>query len=153
MPVPRFEVPAGAVDGGNTTFTTSVPYQPGTTAVFLNGLLLRPDLDDGWLETDPTTGVIDLKEAPRGTPVCPDVVQVFFLDTSPQLPEEVITEICGTLELDAADTLAGSLALDAALSGEVQSDVGLDALLTLEAALGGSVAAETSLEGVLRECD
>ena len=47
MPIPRFEVPVGAVDGANTVYTTSVPYQAGSTAVFLNGLLLRPDLAAG----------------------------------------------------------------------------------------------------------
>jgi hypothetical protein len=91
MPMPRFEVPAGAVDGANTVYTVSQPYMPGSTAVFLNGLLQEKSLDDGWFETDPGSGTITMKEAPQGTGTFPDVLQVFYLDTSPALPE---TEIC-----------------------------------------------------------
>lgn len=32
------EVPTGTRDGVNTSFATTVPYQPGTIAVYLNGL-------------------------------------------------------------------------------------------------------------------
>jgi hypothetical protein len=79
MAQPQFEVLTGTIDGVNTTFTTSVPYTPTTTAVFVSGQLKRPDLDDGWLETDPTTGTIDFKIAP----IVGDVLQAFYLDTLP----------------------------------------------------------------------
>ena len=32
------ETPAGVINGSNATFTTSQPFQSGTTAVYLNGL-------------------------------------------------------------------------------------------------------------------
>jgi hypothetical protein len=97
MPIPHFEVPTGAIDGVNTSFQVSVPYQPGSTAVFLNGLLQERSLEDGWYETDPLAGEIVLKEAPRPGVVGPDVLQVFFLDTSPALPEVVVQRIHGRL--------------------------------------------------------
>ena len=83
MPLPHFEVPTGVIDGVNTVFNVSQAYRPGTTAVFLTGLLLRADYDDGWTESDPSTGEITLKEPPRVTKITPDVVQVFYIDLSP----------------------------------------------------------------------
>lgn len=93
MSQPRFEVASGAIDGVNTTFTVSVAYTPNTTAVFLNGKLYRKDWDDGWVETNPTLGVLDLNEAP----VPGDVVQIFFTDTAAPLPGEEVTTLHGVL--------------------------------------------------------
>jgi hypothetical protein len=90
---PRFEVAAGAIDGVNTTFTVSVAYTPSTTAVFLNGKLYRKDWDDGWIETNPALGVVDLKEAP----VPGDVIQIFFTDTAAPSLEEEVTPLHGVL--------------------------------------------------------
>ena len=90
MGLPRFEVPSGVIDGVNTVFTVSVPYISGTTAVWLNGVLLEPSLVDGWIESNPATGEITLKEPPQATGPCPDVLQVFFQDTTPDPPETVI---------------------------------------------------------------
>jgi hypothetical protein len=73
--LPILEVPTGAIDGVNQTFTTSQPYGPGNIRVFLNGLLQRRDFVDGWFETDPAAGRLTLKEAPRST----DVVQVYYM--------------------------------------------------------------------------
>ena len=78
MSQPKFEVASGVVDGSNKTFTVSVPYSPNTTAVFLNGKMYRRDWDDGWFETNPALGIIDLKAAPLPG----DVVQVFFTDSA-----------------------------------------------------------------------
>ena len=100
MGQPRFEVPSGTIDGVNTIYSVSVPYVAGSTAVWINGILLEQTLLDGWLESNPATGEITLKEAPRGSGTCPDVLQVFFKDTSADLPETVITEICGTIEME-----------------------------------------------------
>lgn len=128
MSIPRFEVPAGAVDGINTVFTTSQPYSPGSTAVFNNGLLMERNLDDGWFETDPAAGVITLKEAPSGSPAgFPDVIQVFYLDTSPALPETEVTPLFGRIrevdflaaELLEVDVLPASLADVENLIGQV----------------------------------
>jgi len=97
MPEPRFEVPSGVIDGVNTVFTVSRPYQPGSVAVFLNGQLKRRDLDDGWTETGPAAGIVTLTEAPRSAGVCPDVLQIFFLDTSPPAVEQSVERIKGKL--------------------------------------------------------
>ena len=77
----KFEEGIGTVDGVNVTFYTSVPYQAGTLSYFLNGQLKGKDDDDGWFETDPTTGRVDLKEAPLPGDVhepADDVVQFFY---------------------------------------------------------------------------
>lgn len=93
MSLPRFEVASGAVDGVNKTFVVSVPYAPNTTAVYVNGKLYRRDWDDGWIETSPSSGVVDLKDAP----IPGDVVQVFFTDTAGPQPEEEVTTLHGLL--------------------------------------------------------
>jgi len=98
MSNPRFEVPSGVIDGVNVTFTVSRPYRPGTTAVFLNGLLMERSLDDGWAETSPATGVVTLTEPPRPTGPSPEIVQIFFLDTAPPLPETQIFKLKGTIK-------------------------------------------------------
>jgi hypothetical protein len=83
--IPKFEVASGVIDGLNKTFTVSVAYSSNTTAVFLNGVLYRRDWDNGWVETNPAMGIVDLIEAP----ILGDVVQIFFTDaTGPQLEEE-----------------------------------------------------------------
>lgn len=107
MPIPRFEVPQGPIDGTNVSFFVSQPYRPGSTAVFLNGQLKREDYDDGWVESDPSVGKIDLKEPPKPSPGGPDVVQVFYIDTSPALPGESIRDLKGRLR--AIDRLSGRL--------------------------------------------
>lgn len=151
MPVPRFEVPSGTIDGVNTTFTTSVPYRAGSTAVFVNGILLKADLMDGWAETDPDSGIFDMSEAPVSFGVSPDVVQVFFIDTSPQLPEEVITGITGTLESEGL--LTGAMSPDSAVLGALIAEADLEALVVPEWAMLGSVEIEETISGVLVECD
>lgn len=140
MALPRFEVPSGAIDGVNTVFYVSVPYRPGTTAVFLNGLLLRADYSDGWTETDPTTGEVTLKEPPRVTKITPDVVQVFFIDTSPDILEAVIVE-----------RLTGRLRETEELAGHLQSAVPLRASLDAEGSLEGRLASDVPLHGELIE--
>lgn len=140
MALPRFEVPLGAINGVNRVFNVSIPYKPGTTAVFLNGLLLRADYTDGWVESDPSTGEVTLNEPPRVTKITPDVVQVFFIDTSPDVLEAVIVErLIGRLRvledlegrlvsesiqasLDVYDTLAGRLMSESALHGELTDE-------------------------------
>lgn len=93
MAQPRFEVALGAIDGSNKTFTVSVPYSPNTTSVFINGKMYRRDWADGWAETNPATGRIDLNDAP----LLGDVVQVFFTDTTLAPLSEEITPMQGTI--------------------------------------------------------
>lgn len=140
MALPHFEVPAGVIDGVNVVFTVSMPYRPGSTAVFLNGLLLRADYTDGWIESDPTTGEVTLKEPPRVTKITPDVVQVFFLDTSPTVLEAVIIE-----------RLHGRLRVLDDLTGHLVLQTPLQASLEVLGALTGHLATEPLLHGVVDE--
>lgn len=93
MPQPRFESAFGLIDGVNTTFTVSVPYRAMSTAVFINGQLKKPTNSDGWIESSPGTGEVELLEAP----LVGDQVQVFFIDTSPYTVEEQVTQITCTI--------------------------------------------------------
>ena len=122
MPIPRFEVPAGLINDVNKVFTVSMPYAPGSTAVFLNGLLQDRTLTDGWVETNPGAGIVTLNEAPRSTMAgpCddgPDVVQIFFLDLSPVLPETQIFRMKGTIKTQRR--LHGSLLLSVPILGRI----------------------------------
>jgi hypothetical protein len=144
---PRFEVPAGTIDGVNTVFTVSLAYLPGSTAVWLNGVLLEPSLVDGWTESNPAAGEITLKEAPQSSGPCPDVLQVFFKDTLPDPAETVIDQICGTIVEEVSvrgclveDVLVGEVAPESALSGLlVCDDIPLVGLLEPEETLVGVV--------------
>ncbi len=40
----------GTPNGVRTVFRTSVHYIPGSLRAFVNGLLMRKDLEDGWVE-------------------------------------------------------------------------------------------------------
>lgn len=93
MPTPHFEVPIGAINGSNLVFTLSQGFQPSTTAVFVNGVLMRRDLDDGWIETDSVHGVVTFKIAPA----VGDVVQIFFTDLEPDAGSE-FTILAGFIE-------------------------------------------------------
>jgi hypothetical protein len=72
VPGPLIEVPTGPIDGSNRDFYTSVSYQTGSTEVWLNGQLKRPDWADGWVEVPPNR--VRLNVAPE----VGDVVQVFY---------------------------------------------------------------------------
>jgi len=51
----------GAINGANLTFTLPFHYEPGSVAVFLNGVLLkRNDGTDPWTETNPAAGEVVL---------------------------------------------------------------------------------------------
>lgn len=62
----HLEVASGDVNGVNDTFYTSVPYQSGTLKLWYNGILIRRDDDDGFIETNPATGEFQVKEPPEG---------------------------------------------------------------------------------------
>jgi len=109
MPEAHFEVPVGAIDGVNRLFTVSLPYTPGSVAVFINGQLKRADYDDGWVETDPSTGQVTVNESPIGGSV-PEVVQIFYLDTTQNDVTEVVEGIIGTIE--DLDMLYGTIGSD-----------------------------------------
>lgn len=152
MATPHFEVLSGTIDGVNTTFTVSTAYLPGSVAVFINGLLMREDLDDGWIETNPATGTIDLKEAPRVGPSGggdPDVLQAFFLDTAPSIIE--VREVCPLVgRIEDPFTLEGALSTQV-LMGEISSVDEIDGILGTEAVLVGEIEPVTEIVGRL-EC-
>jgi len=127
----HFEVPSGTINGINLVFTVSMPYVAGSTAVWINGALMEQTLDDGWIESNPALGEVTLKEAPRSSGACPDVIQVFYKDTSADLPETVITEICGTIDMEAGligylaqeeDNLVGTITVDTLICGYIVDD-------------------------------
>jgi hypothetical protein len=151
MPIPRFEVPAGVINGVNVTFSVSQPYMPGSTAVFVNGLLQEKSLDDGWFETDPATGTVTLKEAPRSSGTYPDVLQVFYLDTSPALPDTEVSTMSGTLVV--VDEVQGVLLDDVALSGLVVPADGLLGGVLDPTPVQAAIDASDSLTGLLLECN
>jgi len=148
MPLPHFEVPAGAIDGVNVVFNVSQAYRPGTPAVFLNGLLLRADYTDGWIESNPSTGEVTLKEPPRVTKITPDVVQVFYIDTSPAVLEAVIVErLIGRLR--ATEELEGHLVPLSPLHASLEGIGELDGHLEPESMIRGELIEEGELHGRL----
>ena len=52
----HIEKASGPVNGFNQTFTVSLPYQPGTLKLFVNGQLREITDDDGWTESNPSVG-------------------------------------------------------------------------------------------------
>jgi hypothetical protein len=125
MPLPRFEVPTGTIDGINRVFSVSQSYRPGTTAVFLNGLLLEKSLDDGWVESNPLGGEVELKEAPRWRAIDSDVVQVFYIDTSPFSPQEILdVRLFGFIkEMDEIDGIVRSEGILTGILVEEEDDI------------------------------
>jgi hypothetical protein len=153
MSIPRYEQLAGVIDGVNLVFTASMAYVAGSTAVFLNGQLILNTFAPGtpWTESNPATGEITFDGA-QHTPRVGDVVQMFFLDTTPTLPGVVITEIEGSIE-DLIVIGDGVIIDKIALAGTI-SDVteALDGTLREVEAFVGTLEAVDHLEGELEEC-
>lgn len=152
MPSPRFEVPAGAVDGVNTVFTVSMPYSVGSTAVFRNGLLQQRDLDDGWFETDPNAGIVTMKEPPSAFGF-PDIIQIFFLDRTPSpapAPGTVAFNLKGIIK--ASKKMTATLASSLQITGYISSAKPLLGQLELRKDLRGSIQAHPTLKATIREC-
>ena len=59
---PIKEIPTPDPDGVTTDFSTSQPYRSGSVSVWLNGMRLIAEWDDGFVELGGT--VIQMKEAP-----------------------------------------------------------------------------------------
>lgn len=110
---PHIEVPAGAVDGFNQIFTLLLPYAPGTTAVFLNGVLQRQNFVDGWVETSPLLGIVTLNIAPE----VGDTVQVYFIDGL--APTNQVCEVVSALfgKINSSIPLVGVLSTSQTLHG------------------------------------
>lgn len=152
MGSPIFEVPSGTIDGVNTVFTVSKPYTPNSTAVWINGTLLERTLDDGWVESDPSTGEITLKEAPRSSGACPDVIQVFYKDTEDDLIGTVVEGIEGTISTTGA--LSGNLLVTLPITGSVDDTLSISGILVDSTTmLEGSLLPSDFLEGEIAICD
>ena len=92
-----FETPVGVIDGTNTTFTISRPYVPGSVRLFWDGLIRLENNDDGIIETDPTTGIVDLREAP----IVGDTLKIFYQYSLPDTPILEIDDLC--IEVQSVD--------------------------------------------------
>jgi len=71
--LPVFETPSEPINGVNKTFTTNADYVSKSVRVWLNGLLQRKDLVDGWVELG--FKKVQLQEAPR----VGDVLQLYYV--------------------------------------------------------------------------
>ena len=140
------------MNGVNKVFTLSMPYGPGTTAVFLNGLLQERSLDDGWVETDPDAGIVTLKEAPRSSGM-PDVIQIFFIDRSPPLPEAACVKIRGIIRLGMGKRgMRGILAPALQVHGHVRPQPALHGHCDPRKDLRGFVESPKRMRGLIKEC-
>jgi len=150
MSSPRFEVPSGIIDGVNNLFTVSMPYGAGTIAVFINGQLMERSLDDGWFETDPSAGSVTLKEPPRSSGVCPDVIQIFYLDTAAPLPETQVFKLKGYIRC--AAPLRGTLIDSQRIQGTIKSSYRLSGRVDLRKRLRGTVESSRKIRGQIKVC-
>ena len=146
----HFEVPSGTINGINTVFTVSMAYGLGSTAVFINGQLMERSLDDGWFETDPSTGVVTLKEAPRSSGACPDVIQIFYLDTAAPLPETQCFKLKGYIRH--LLPLRGSLADAQVMRGTIDSTRKISGRVDLRKGLRGTVTDTCKIRARIRVC-
>lgn len=148
MGVPHFSVLGGTVDGVNKVFYTPTPYTAGTVAIFINGQLKRPGYDDGWVETDPATGAVTLREAPQPCPPDHDeVIQAFYIDT---VPDGAALDLTGIIE--EIEDLTGTLAGTPQLTGIVDDAEDVVGSLTGDGALSGQIDGIQEIIGQLREC-
>jgi hypothetical protein len=66
------EIPIGAIDNINTSFTTAFNFEPGSLCVFLNGLKLDSGVADDFIETGPNTFALNI------APLTNDIVMVNY---------------------------------------------------------------------------
>lgn len=143
---PRMEPLAGVIDGSNRLFTSSVPYTPNTTTVFVRGLARVKSDDDGWAEQSPTLGEILLNEAPLLGDPSP---MMLYLDTSPTNLETEISTMSGVLH--AKDIVSGEIEqTDDVVSPmtEVEQATGV----IVDASMIGAIEAVGDVSGVKEDC-
>lgn len=115
MSTPFFENPSGVIDGINTVFTLTHVYIVGSTAVFLNGLLLNKELENGWEETSPSSRIITMNIAPE----IDDILTVYYLYSNPAEDTSRNISVIGILV--ASDVIAGNISKSPSLIGSISS--------------------------------
>jgi len=150
---PRFVAAIGLVDGVNRVFGTGHPYHPGTTALYVRGLLRVRTDDDGYVESDPAAGLIELNEAPLpGRPSDPsdpgDRVMIFFLDEPSESGDDTVQAISGTISYDPVE---GTIGHDD-VGGAIDFPVEVVGSISESSQVSGSVEA-TEISGTLRVCN
>lgn len=71
--IPRIENLVGAINGVNREYTTSLAYKDGSVRVWINGAVLDPGLNDGFVELG--NNKIRMKVAPETG----DVLRVYYV--------------------------------------------------------------------------
>lgn len=110
--VPHFESLTGTIDGVNTVFTASSAYIAGSTVVFLRAIPRIITNDDGWVETDPSTGIVTLNEAP----LVDDDLQMSWNEA---VGADLITgPLCGALQT--SQPLSGRISTITSIFGKIE---------------------------------
>lgn len=151
MPQPFFDHDiTGAVNGVNTVFTTTFPYQTNSLVVFVNGQAQGryPEFCDGYRELDPLAGTFEIPEPPLNLQE-EDKIQALYMDTTPPLPEEEVCQIKGTL-VELVE-LEGSLQATGDLLGAISADLPLEGLLQDLDDFQGVLEVDLLLSGTLSE--
>lgn len=73
MRLPVIRPLSGVCNGVNTVFVTPSPYLAGSVRVWLNGELLRADLENGWVELG------ESRIAMKVPPVAGDALQAYYV--------------------------------------------------------------------------
>lgn len=147
MAGPVFTVAVGAIDGVNVFFFTPTPYTPGTLAVFLNGVLLRKDYDNGWIDINPVTGAFETKEAPRTA----DTLQVFYLDTSSSTATSTeVTKI--TASIKSKDEVVGAFKTISSVSASLKEKETLSAAVKEISGIQATIKDVDRITATVKEC-
>ena len=148
MGQPHTEIPVGTVDGVNDTFFTSIPYLPGSLALFFNGMLMRPGT---YIESDPSTGEFRITEPTRIPRVfgtgCDSLIATFF-DTNDDVIVEEVVEIAGSVSADAAIDASVQLR---EVSASIPSSPVMSATVGL-ACINATVSPDRIIRATIKEC-
>lgn len=134
----KIVVPTGAIDGVNTTFTVPEPYTAGTAGVFLNGLLQKRDLEDGYTE-QALVGAIEMNEPPR----VGDVVLIMYTITTPDPSLTSETHLHGYLS--DASILVSTLVIDDDVIAVLDGDITFTGRLDSDETISGVIADDEEL--------
>lgn len=148
MPYPKFEKLSGVIDGVNPDFTTSVSYQAGTTALYLNGQLMIA-AGNPWVETDPSTGLVSITETAL-IPKVGDVLSAFYMDTTEAQEVDEIEVMVGAIS--AVEEQSGILEAQDDLGASIDPTAELGGILSTPEDLSGTVGEVDEISGILEDC-